>query len=575
MKLLFRYMKPYWKASTLVILFLLTRAMTELSLPRIMSMIVDRGIASGDIPYILQRGLLMLGINIIGMASSFGSSFLSSKVSVKIGTNLRSDLFRKITSFSLTDLELFGASSLITRVTNDINQVQNMALMSLRVMIMAPVMMVGGIFMAVTQDPGLSPTLLTAVPVLFLVITLFGRKGIPLFKVIQEKTDSLNRVVRENLSGLRVIRAFNRRIYEEARFSKANRELTSSTIRVTKLMALLMPVLTLILNSTIILILWLGSVRVDLGTLQVGSLMAFIQYVGQILHSLLMVSMLFIMIPRASVSIKRLSDVLSTEPAVQDNVKPSPLPSDFHLEFDRVSFRYHGAEEPALEEISFGCAPGEVTAIIGSTGSGKSSLLNLILRFHDPETGSIKLGGTDIRDLSQSDLRSVIGYVPQKAFLFSGSVKDNLLYGNPAADGEELAGAMDVAQASDFVSALTNGVETDLSKGGTTVSGGQRQRLALARALVRKPKIYLFDDTFSALDANTELALRKALKTYTKEALVLIVTQRITSARGADKIIVLDNGRVTGVGTHAELAASNQVYREILNSQLGEGLSNG
>jgi len=536
---------------------------------------VDKGIALGNIPLILKMGLFMLGINIAGMICSFGSSFLSSRIAVRVGTELRSDLFRKITSFSLSDLENFGTSSLITRATNDIHQVQNVAIMSLRIMIMAPLMMIGGIFMAVTQDPGLSSILLAALPVLSLVIILFGRRGIPLFKAIQGKTDNLNRVVRENLSGLRVIRAFNRRTHEEQRFAGANRDLTDATIRVAKLMALLMPFIMLFLNGSLVLVLWLGSLRVNQGSLQVGSLMAFIQYVGQILYALLMVSMLFVMIPRASVSLKRLQEVLSAEPVVKAPLNPKPLPEYFDLSFDDVSFRYFGAEEPALQGISFSCKPGETVAVIGGTGSGKSSLLNLILRFHDPEAGSIRIGGVDIRNYSLADLRSVIGFVPQKSFLFSGTVKENLLFGNPGASEEEILLALSTAQGEDFVKALPMGIDTDLARGGTTVSGGQRQRLALARAFVRKPRIYLFDDSFSALDAKTERSLRSALREYTKSSLVILVTQRISNALGADKIIVLEKGQITGIGTHEELASTNQIYKEILSSQLGLGASHG
>lgn len=568
MKLIFRYLKPYWPAVLLVLVLILARAMSELFLPRIMSLIVDIGIVGNDIPYILKAGLLMLGINLAGMVCAFGSSFWSAKVAMNVSAKIRHDLFERVNSFSLRDMDRFGASSLITRITNDVVQVQNVTLMSMRIMLMAPLMMVGGIIMAVSQDSSLSAVLWVVLPLLSVLIWFFARRAVPLFSAIQQKTDQLNRVVRENLSGLRVIRAFNKRNFETDRFSGANRELTNINITVSKLMAGLMPLIMLFLNLAIVLVLWLGAGRVNTGSIQIGSLMAFIQYVGQILFSLVMVSMLFVMIPRASVSLKRIDEVLGHRPSIVSPVAARSVPACLELEFDHVSFRYPGAEALALEDITFRCRAGETIAIIGGTGSGKTSLINLVCRFHDAESGAVRLDGIDIRELALEDLRSRLSLVPQKSFLFSGSVDENLRYGRRSAQDTELEQALAVAQAAGFVGDMPEGRQTQIARGGTTVSGGQRQRLAIARALVRPAAIYLFDDSFSALDTRTEQALRAALAQRTGSSIVLLVTQRVSSARRADRILVLDDGKLCGIGTHQELAAGNAVYREIMGSQL-------
>ncbi len=568
MKFLYRYLRPSYAAIAIIMLFVLIRAMAELSLPRIMSIIVDQGIANGDIPFILRLGLIMLGINLIGMLSSFVSSYLSAKVAVKTGTKMRGDLFEKITGFSMADMDRFGASSLITRVSNDIMQVQNVMLMSLRIMLRAPLLMVGGIFMAVTQDARLSSILWITMPVLAVSILLFVLKGMPLFKAIQSKIDVINRITRENLSGLRVIRAFNRRKYEQERFHRANRDLADTQLSVGRLMALLMPYISLILNLGIVLVLWFGSKRVSLQDMQVGSLMAFIQYVGQIMFALVMVSMIILRIPQASVSLKRLEEVMMLEPGISCSLNPAPFPENNELSFDKVSFRYHGAESPVLCEISFDCRPGDFIAIIGGTGSGKTSLLKMILRFYDPESGIISIGGIDIKNLSLAQLRKSIAYIPQKSFLFSGTVDENIRYGNEDIDKKDILKALETAQIKDFIISSQKGLETESSKGGTNFSGGQRQRIAIARALVRKPDIYLLDDCFSSLDAWTERNLRNQLIEYTRNSIVLMVTQRVSSAMAANRIIVLDEGRISGIGTHEELAKTNRVYQEILGSQL-------
>ncbi len=568
MRFLSRYIRPYHAAIGIIVFLVLVRAMAELSLPRIMSIIVDNGIAEGDMHLILRLGIIMLGINLCGMLSSFASSYLSAKTAVRIGTRMRRDLFVKITGFSLADMDNFGASSLITRVSNDIMQIQNVMLMALRIMLRAPLLMAGGIFMAVTQDTRLSSILWAIMPVLAVSIFFFVIKGMPLFKAIQVKIDSINRIVRENLSGLRVIRAFNRKEYENNRFSRANRSLVETQLSVGRIMALLMPYISLILNLGIVLVLWFGARRVSLQDMQVGSLMAFIQYVGQIMFALVMVSMIILRIPQASVSLKRIEEVLAKRSSIEEPENPCPFPDKGDLCFDNVSLRYQGAENPVLCNISFTCRPGDFIAIIGATGSGKTSLLNMVLRFYDPESGAIRIGGRDIKKLSIRELRNSIAYVPQKSFIFSGSYMDNIIYGKREAGQNEILKAIKTAQIDKFILSSPEGLQAKVSEGGTTVSGGQRQRIAIARALIRRPHIYLFDDCFSALDAKTEKKLRKEIVKYTRNSIVLMITQRVSSAMSADKIIVIDEGRISGIGTHDALAQSNRVYQEIMGSQL-------
>lgn len=569
MKLVLNAFKPYIFAVIAVVVLVLARAMSELALPRFLGLIVDQGIAKGDTAYILKTGLLMLIVNLVGMLCSFGSAYLSSKVSTEVGSSLRLRLFRRISEYSPSDINIFGTASITTRVTNDVSQVQNLAMMSLRLMIMAPLMMTGGIIMALSQDIKLSGVLLVALPVIAALVIIFGRITMPMFASMQLKTDGMARVVRENLSGLRVIRAFNKRSKEEERFAVANKELTGLSLKTVRLMGLLMPLMSLLLNSAVISVLWLGAGRINNGTLHIGSLLAFIQYISQILFSLLMVSMLFITIPQAMVSVKRISEVVELEPGIKDKDQTLPLPAKLDLEFSSVSMRYKGAESPALCDISFKCKEGEFWAIIGSTGSGKSTILSLIQRFFDPEEGSIKIGGVDIKDLSQKELRSVMAYVPQKTFMFSGTVNSNVAYGGKPALVPE---ALNTAQAAEFVYKLDGELEATVSRGGTNLSGGQKQRLAIARALARDAAILLLDDSFSALDATTESRLRSALKEKTKDKIVIMATQRIRSAMHADRIIVLDEGKIVGIGSHAELAASNPVYRELAGTQQEEAL---
>ncbi len=547
------------------------QTLSELYLPTLMADIVDTGIVKGDIDYIIRIGGLMLLVAGIGTVCSVMASFLSSKTATGFGTILRRKIFARVESFSLQEFNHFGTATLITRTTNDINQLQTVTFMIMRMMIMAPIMCIGGIIMAISKDRPLSLVIVAVIPVIAIVIGFTMSKAIPLFKLMQLKIDKLNLVLRENLTGIRVIRAFNRIEKEKARFEDANADLTENAIKVNKIMAALMPVMMLVMNLTIIGIIWFGSIRIDHGDMQVGSLMAFIQYAMQIMISLVIFSMMFIMVPRASASAVRINEVLETVPVITDAEKSaSPGTKKGLLEFRDVTFSFPGAEQPALSNISFTARPGETTAIIGGTGSGKTALVSLIPRFYDVDHGSVLVDGMDVREMPQSSLRAKIGFVPQKAVLFTGTVTDNIRYGKADATAEEVRQAAATAQALEFIEGMKEGFDAVIEQGGINVSGGQKQRLAIARALVRRPEIYIFDDSFSALDFRTDARLRGALKQETAEATVLIVAQRVTTVMEADRIIVLDNGEMAGMGSHKELINSCAVYREIVYSQLSE-----
>lgn len=568
---LFRFLKPYslFVAAALLLIFLQTLA--DLVLPTLMSGIVDKGIMLGDMPLILKTGGLMLGIAALGVVCSVGAGFFATKTSMAFGRDVRSLLFSKQESFSLEEYDSFGASTLITRTTNDINQVQLVLLLILRMMVGAPLMGIGGIILAVQQEPGLSVILVAALPFLIALVVIIAFKGIPLFKTVQTRVDKLNHVLRENLEGIRVIRAFNRVEHEQNRFASANKDLMDNALRVNRLVAFMMPVLMLIMNFTMIAIVWFGGYRVDQGAMQIGSLMAFIQYAMLIMFSLFMLSFLFIMVPRAQASAERINEVLDKEPKIKDPLTPSILKGcKGHIRFDNVTFRFPGAEQPALCGVSFEAVPGQVTAIVGSTGAGKTALVSLVPRFYDVESGRVLLDDHDIRELRQEDLRGVLGFVPQKALLFTGSVSDNIRFGKEDASDDEVRKAAEIAQALDFIQENQEGFNTQIVQGGKNLSGGQKQRLAIARALVRKPKIFIFDDSFSALDFQTDAKLRSALLNETQEATVIIVAQRVATIMHADKIIVLDEGAVKGAGTHRELLATCQVYQEIVYSQLSK-----
>ncbi|KAA9008417.1 ABC transporter ATP-binding protein [Paenibacillus spiritus] len=570
---LFKHLKPYRLSVAAILTFVFLQSLGDLYLPTLMSDIVNKGIVRDNRDYIWRVGGFMLLVAGIGAVCSIAASFLSAKVAAGFGRDTRSRMFNHVENFTLHEFDKLGTASLITRTTNDITQVQTVLTMILRMMIGAPMMMIGGIIMAVYEDAMLSLIFVVVVPLLVGAIAFVGSKGLPLFKAIQIKLDKLNLVLREHLTGMRVIRSFNRSRHENERFSAANGDLTATAIRVNKIMALLMPMMMFIMNFSMLAILYIGSQRIDAGNLNVGSLMAFIQYAMQIMFSLIMVSMMFVLIPRASASAQRINEVMEMQPEIEDPASPAGERAgrlSGYVEFENVTFSYPGAEQPALSDISFSAAPGEVTAIIGGTGSGKSTLLSLIPRFYDAVEGRVKVNGVDVREMTQEELRLKIGYVPQKAVLFSGTVSENIRYGKEDATDEEIRHAAEIAQALDFVSAMKDGFDSEIAQGGGNISGGQKQRLSIARALVRKPEIYLFDDSFSALDFKTDAKLRAALKDETTEATVLIVAQRVSTVMDADRIIVLDEGRIAGMGTHRELLENSDVYREIVSSQLSE-----
>ncbi|KKO54685.1 ABC transporter ATP-binding protein [Paenibacillus sp. DMB20] len=568
---LFRHMRPYRTAVLLVLLFTFFQAMSELYLPTLMADIVDVGIVKGDIPYIWKVGGFMLAVAAGGMLCSIVASYLAAKSASGFGKLLRSRVFSHVENFTLQEFDKIGTASLITRTTNDITQVQQVTIMILRMLALAPMMCIGGIIMAVSRDPGLTTVLIAVLPILALAIFMIAKKGIPLFKVIQVKIDTLSRVMRESLTGIRVIRSFNRTEHEKARFDEANEDLTQISIKVNKIMGAMMPVMMLIMNFATLAIVWFGGHRIEEGHMQVGDLMAFLQYAMMIMFSLIMVSVMFVMIPRAQASAVRINEVLGMMPEMNDPKEASGISArKGYISFEDVTFYYPGAEEPAISNISFAAGPGEITAVIGGTGSGKSTLISLIPRFYDVTSGRIRIDGTDIREMKQEELRSKIGFVPQKALLFTGSIADNIRYGKEDATDEEIRYAAKVAQADEFISSMEGGYDAEISQGGSNVSGGQKQRLSIARALVRRPEIYVFDDSFSALDFKTDAKLRAALKQETTESSVLIVAQRVSTVMDADRIIVLDEGKVAGIGTHAELMDSCTVYREIVSSQLSE-----
>jgi ATP-binding cassette subfamily B multidrug efflux pump len=569
---LFRYLKPYRWSVLAILGLVLLQSLSDLYLPTLMSEIINNGIVKKDTTYIWHTGGWMLLVALGGSLIAVAAAYLSAKVAMAFSRDLRNVIFRRVESFSLHEFDkIGGTATLITRTTNDVQQVQQLMIMTLRMVIGAPMMMIGGIIMAVSRDATLSLVIVIGLPILSGAILLIARFGVPLFQRIQERLDRLNLVVREGLTGIRVIRAFNRDDAEAARFTTANRELTVDNIKVNRIFGLMFPMMTLVMNATTLAIIWVGGIRLDAGHGNVGDLLAFMQYVMQIMFSLIMVTMMFIFFPRAAVSAKRINEVLAVEPEIRDaaTVKQAQGQRGW-VEFENVTFSYPGAEQPAIQNVSFKAGPGEVTAIIGGTGAGKSTLISLIPRFYDVQQGAVRVDGVDVREQAQADLRAKIGYVPQKATLFSGTIAENIRYGKADASELEIRHAAEVAQAAEFISNLKDGYDFQVAQGGTNLSGGQKQRLTIARALVRRPEIYLFDDNFSALDFKTDARLRAALKKETQDATVIIVAQRVSTVMDADRIIVLDEGKVVGMGTHRELLQSCQVYREIAASQLAE-----
>lgn len=536
-----------------------------------MADIVDKGVVTGDTAYIWKIGAYMLVVAVGGMICSILASFFSAKAASGFGKSLRSKIFAHVGNFSLHEFDQLGTASLITRTTNDITQIQQVLVMMLRMMAMAPMMCIGGIIMAYSKDAKLTLVLAVALPILVLAIVIIARKGLPLFKAMQVKLDKLNRVLRENLTGIRVIRSFNRIYYEKKRLDEANWDLTQTAIKVNKIMAAMMPIMMIVLNLTTVAIIWFGGLRISNGHMEVGDMMAFIQYAMQIMFSFIMLSMMFVMIPRASVSAVRINEVLELEADIKDSAALAPkLVERGQVEFQNVTFSYHGAEMPAVSNISFSMKPGQVTAIIGGTGSGKSTLINLIPRFYDVDSGKVLVDGVDVRDMPQEQLREKIGFVPQQAVLFTGTIAENIRYGKEDATDDDVRHAAEIAQANEFISTMPEGFGAVIAQGGTNVSGGQKQRLSIARALVRKPEIYIFDDSFSALDFKTDSKLRAALKEETADSTLLIVAQRVSTIMDADQIIVLDNGKISGIGNHKDLMETSPVYREIVMSQLSE-----
>lgn len=567
---LMKRLKEYWLGITMVLILTFAQVIGQLYLPTLMSNIIDKGVVKGDNHYIWTTGLAMLGISLLAGIISIIIVFFASRIAMGFGRDIRDRLFKKVESFSLQEFDKVGTASLITRTTNDVVQIQNVLYMMLRMMVMAPIMLVGGIVMAVSHNAKLSLIFVIVLPILLLLVVLIGGKAMPMFKTLQKKMDRLNRVIREGLTGIRVIRAFNRNKDDLTKFEGANRDYATTAIRVNRLLSIMGPMMMLIMNLTSIAIIWFGSSLIKNGNMQVGDLMAFIQYAMQIMMSFMMLSAVFIFIPRAGASAERINEVLDMKAEILDPDHPKNAGNGTTVTFDNVSFRYEGAEKPVISNISFSAHAGETVAIIGSTGSGKSTLLNMIPRFYDAETGSISINGVNVKDMEQETLRQLISLVPQKANLFTGTIASNMKYGKEDASEAEIWRALELAQAKSFVSGLSEQLEHHVTQGGNNFSGGQKQRLAIARALIRKPEIYLFDDSFSALDFKTDAKLRKGLQENITNAVMLIVAQRITSVIDADQIIVLNEGKIAGIGTHAELKATNQIYQEIMKSQLSE-----
>ncbi|MFI6009006.1 ABC transporter ATP-binding protein [Streptomyces sp. NPDC051243] len=570
-RLLRTYLRPYRKPIGWLVLLQFLQTCATLYLPTLNADIIDTGVVNGDTGYILTYGALMIGISLVQVVCNIGAVYYGARTAAALGRDVRAAVFDRVQSFSAREVGHFGAPSLITRTTNDVQQVQMLALMTFTLMVSAPIMCVGGIVLALGLDVPLSAVLVAVVPVLGISVTLIVRRLRPLFRTMQERLDTVNRVLREQITGNRVIRAFVRDEYEQHRFRKANVELTDMAMGTGNLLALMFPIVMTVVNLSSIAVVWFGAHRIDSGGMQIGDLTAFLAYLMQIVMSVMMATFMFMMVPRAEVCAERIQEVLDTESSVVPPVAPvRELRRHGHLEIRGAGFRYPGAEEPVLKAIDLVARPGEVTAVIGSTGSGKSTLLGLVPRLFDATDGQVLVDGEDVAAIDPQLLARTVGLVPQKPYLFAGTVATNLRYGNPDATDEELWHALEVAQAKEFVERLEGGIDAPVAQGGTNVSGGQRQRLAIARTLVQRPEIYLFDDSFSALDYATDAALRAALARETAEATVVIVAQRVATIRDADRIVVLDEGRVVGTGRHHELMADNETYREIVLSQLTE-----
>ncbi|MBU3184155.1 ABC transporter ATP-binding protein [Clostridium estertheticum] len=584
---LFRFLKQYTVHIIAIVILIFIQVLANLYLPTLMADIIDKGIVQKNvvqsisflgysgaykgIDYIMRIGAIMLIISAGGVICSIIAAFLSSKTAVGLGKIVRNKLFEKVEGFSLHEFDKVGTATLITRTTNDVTQVQTATVMIFSIMLFAPLTAIGGIVMALREDATLTWIFAVVIPLLGIIIGITLKFAMPLFKLMQVKIDKLNLVLRESLTGIRVVRAFNRIRTEKARFDDANTDLMNNAVKVNKIMAFLLPIMMFIMNVTTVAIIWFGAKRIDTGGMEVGSLIAFIQYGMQILFGFLMLAMVFIMIPRAQASAIRINEVLDMDPEIIDskNTKLADKQSGY-VDFKDVTFSYPGADQPAISNITFSARPGETTAIIGGTGSGKSTLINLIPRFYDVTSGAILVDGVDVREMSQESLRSKIGFVPQNTVLFTGTIAENIKYGKDNATTAEIKHAATVAQATDFISGMKEGYDHPIAQGGTNVSGGQKQRLSIARALVRQPEIYIFDDSFSALDFKTDAKLRAALKKETSKSTVIIIAQRVATVMDADRIIVIDDGLIAGIGTHKELLTSCKIYHEIVSSQLSE-----
>ena len=567
---LIKYARPFAPQILLILIFMLGMSAAELTLPLILADMINNGMMLGDTEYVLRRGAVMLGVALLCSGCSIVGVFLASRASLGIGRDVRNDIFTRVSSYSLDEFDKIGTASLITRTTNDVTQVQNTLVMILRFMIHSPIMCIGGIIMASLLDTGLSKILLIVLPIMLAFIIIMAKYIMPMFSKMQGYVDRVNLVLRENLTGVRVIRAFNRQNYEEERFDNANRDLTEIAIHINKIMAFVNPVMMLFMNITALLIIWFGGIRVSQDHIQLGDMIAFLQYAMQIMFSIMMVTMMFVMIPRAEVSAIRINEVLNLQETIHDNGTKTIAGTNGVVEFRDVTYRYEGAEHPALKNISFTAEPGELTAVIGSTGSGKTTLVNLISRFYDVESGQVLVDGVDVREQPIEHLRRKLSVVPQVATLFSGTIAENIRYGKDDASLEEIERSAKIAQADSFISEMENGYDSEVSQGGTNLSGGQKQRLSIARAFIRRSEIYIFDDSFSALDYKTDAALRGSLKGEAGQSTQIIIAQRISTIMEADKIIVLNEGEIVGMGTHKELLASCEVYGEIAGSQLSE-----
>jgi ATP-binding cassette subfamily B protein len=568
-KLLGRFLRPHWPLLAAVVVFQLGQSIASLYLPTLNADIIDNGVIKGDTGYIMRIGAIMLLITLAQVACAITAVYFGAKAAMGLGRDLRGAVFTRVGEFSEREVTHFGAPSLITRNTNDVQQVQMLVLMSCTLLVSAPILCIGGIIMAINQDLELSWLIAVSVPVLLIAVILIITRMVPQFRRMQKRIDAVNRVLREQLTGIRVVRAFVREDIETKRFATANADVTETALKAGRLFALMFPTVMLVLNVSSVAVIWFGAFRIEDGSMQVGTLTAFLSYLMQILMAVMMATFMFVMVPRAAVCAERIGEVLGTESTVTIAEKPiTSLREHGTIELFEVGFAYPGAQQPVLSQLNFRVEPGTTTAIIGSTGAGKTTLINLLPRLFDATSGSVLIDGADVAELDPDLLWSRIGLVPQKPYLFSGTVASNLRYGKPEADDEELWRALEIAQAKDFVQEMAGGLSAEIAQGGTNVSGGQRQRLAIARALVKRPELYVFDDSFSALDLSTDARLRRALRTFEKDATFVIVAQRVSTIIDADQILVLEDGRIVGAGTHDELLVSSPTYAEIVESQL-------